>query len=198
MTSPRCRKGLHEMTPANTRVRAGRTYCTDCRREARQRLRQRRNAIGFATFGASVSAGKRAAHAVRKANGIPAFTPEGLAAQAARRERMRQARRWCRSKKHPWIPMNILTRPNGTRVCRRCVQDRRAERTAREAVRSTRLEREGEIEQLWQARLAAHPDRGGSNFAKANDRFERYCKKHGITRYKTWTAPAVKQPRTAA
>lgn len=162
MVFARCRKGLHLLTPGNRgaqrSARGGVSWfcraCRNARRNLRRRLAKGGVLLDAATRSARISAGRKAAWARQRAEG---YTGREAAA-AALTARRAVPRRWCRRGVHRWVTENLLD--NGRRkTCRWCARatDRaRAERQlAAQAQTATR-------ERLWQARIAAHPDRGGS------------------------------------
>lgn len=175
-----CRQGLHEMTPANTApvtTKAGVSswYCRACRNAWRQR-RRNPTGLGFATKGQAISAGKRAAYGRRREAGLPAVAAETIAKITAARKTLASGRRWCRSGRHPWIPINWRVHKSGAKTCKRCAIETDAAWRARQQYRADVASIEAERQRLWQARIEAHPDRGGSAaaFVRADRAWKRF------------------------
>jgi hypothetical protein len=183
-----CRKGLHEMTPANTApvtTKAGVSswYCRACRNAWRQR-RRNPTGLGFATKGQAISAGKRAAYGRRREAGLPAVAAETIAKITAARKTLASGRRWCRSGRHPWIALNLRISANGAKTCKRCMVETDDRRYARQQHRADVAAIEVERQRLWQARIEAHPDRGGSSaaFVRADRAWKRFLNQQASRR----------------
>lgn len=168
------------MTPANTghqRAKSGAEswYCRACRNVSRQR-RRNPTGLGFCSRGAAVSAGTRAHYGRRREAGLPAVTPETIAKITAARQARASQRRWCRSGRHPWIPINWRVHKSGAKTCKRCAIETDAAWRARQQHRADMASIEAERQRLWQARIEAHPDRGGSStaFVRADRAWKRF------------------------
>jgi hypothetical protein len=183
-----CRKGLHEMTPANTApvtTTAGVSswYCRACRNAWRQR-RRNPTGLGFATKGQAISAGKRAAYGRRRDAGLPSVAPETIAKITAKRKTLASERRWCRSGRHPWIPLNWRVHKSGAKTCKRCMAETNALYRERQQHIATHEAIEAERQRLWQARIDAHPDRGGSStaFVRADRAWKKFLNQQASRR----------------
>lgn len=164
------------MTPENVRLVLGYATCKTCSREQR-RARRGGTAIGFQTPGGARSAGQRVRHALRRERGEPTATP---AMQAAVARRAKPVRRWCKSGRHPWVWAFIYTDAQGRKSCARCRTLAYRAAYLRRRARQGRLDIEAERQRLWQARIDAHPDKGGTPraFRAAHRAWQRFIKTH--------------------
>lgn len=157
-----CRKKLHAYTPENTIHTIARGKPARCCRACKNAWRRKKRrgitptSVGFATTAQRLSAQLKSAW---KRKGANFHTPEGRASRAMKRKALAATRRWCRKGLHPWIESNIVRGKRRNPTCRRCSQE------SWRRYAQARKDRTAQVDQrtaLWQARIDAHPDKGGT------------------------------------